>query len=82
MDDGLISCRTSEEAVELRNRTQSVLHANGKLKLHKFTFNNRNVLDSLPQNDLAKDLCIIDLSMTRYQYRDASDCLWTLKQTN
>ena len=61
VDDGLVSCRTSEEAVDLLNRTQSVLYANGKLRLHKFASNNRNVLDSLPQNDLAKDLCNIDL---------------------
>ena len=60
VDDGLVSCRTSEEAVDLLNRTQSVLYTNGKLRLHKFASNNRNVLDSLPQNDLAKDLCNID----------------------
>lgn len=52
VDYGLVSCRTSEEAVDLLNRTQSVLYASGKLRLHKFASNNRNVLDSLPQNDL------------------------------
>ena len=61
LDDALVSCRTSKEAVDLLNRTQSVLYANGKLRLHNFASNNRNVLDSLPQNDLAKDLCNIDL---------------------
>ena len=35
-DGGLVSCRTSEEAADLLNRTQSVLPANGKLRLHMF----------------------------------------------
>lgn len=58
---GLVSCRTPEEAVELLTRTQRVRHDNGKLRLHKFASNNRQVLDSFPQSDLAKDLCNLDL---------------------
>ncbi|XP_055996295.1 uncharacterized protein LOC130046878 [Ostrea edulis] len=61
VDDGLISCRTSEEAVDLLVRTQRILHDNGKLRLHKFSSNNREVLDSFPQSELAKDLCNLDL---------------------
>lgn len=61
VDDGLVSFRTPEEAVELLARTQRVLHDNGKLKLHMFASNNREVLDSFLQSDLAKDLCNLDL---------------------
>lgn len=61
VDDGLVSCRTSEEAINLLARTQRVLHDNGKLRLHKFASNNREVLDSFPQSELAKDLCNLDL---------------------
>lgn len=61
VDDGLVSCRTPEEAVELLVQTQRVLYDNGKLRLHKFASNNREVLDSFPQSDLAKDLCNLDL---------------------
>lgn len=41
VDDGLVSCRTPEEAVDLLVRTQRVLHDTGKLRLHKFASNNR-----------------------------------------
>lgn len=34
VDNGLVSCRTSEEAINLLARTQHVLHDNGKLRLH------------------------------------------------
>lgn len=61
VDDGLVSFRTPEEAVELLARTQRVLHDNGKLRLHMFASNNREVLDSFPQSDLAKDFCNLDL---------------------
>lgn len=61
VDDGVVSCRTSEEAINLLARTQRVLHDNGKLRLHKFASNNREVLDSFPQSELAKDLCNLDL---------------------
>lgn len=61
VDDGVVSCRTSEEAINLLARTQRVLHDNGKLRLHKFASNNREVLDSFPQRELAKDLCNLDL---------------------
>lgn len=61
VDGGLVSFRTPEEAVELLARTQRVLHDNGKLRLHMFASNNREVLDSFPQSNLAKDLCNLDL---------------------
>lgn len=61
VDEGVVSCRTSEEAINLLARTQRVLHDNGKLRLHKFASNNREVLDSFPQSELAKDLCNLDL---------------------
>lgn len=61
VDDGMVSCRTPEEAVELHVRTQRVLNDNGKLRPHKFASNNREVLDSFPKSDLAKDLCNLDL---------------------
>lgn len=60
VDDGLVSCRTSEEAINLLARTR-VLHDTGKLRLHKFASNNREVLNSFPQSELAKDLCNLDL---------------------
>lgn len=41
VDDGLVSRRTPEEAVDLHVRIQRVLHDTGKLRLHKFASNNR-----------------------------------------
>lgn len=41
VDDGLVSRRTPEEAVDLLVRIQRVLLDTGKLRLHKFASNNR-----------------------------------------
>lgn len=65
VDDGLISCRTSEEVIDLLRRMQQILHDIGILRLHKFASNNRDVLDAFPQNDRARIL----VTLTHFQCR-------------
>ncbi|XP_056014959.1 uncharacterized protein LOC130052854 [Ostrea edulis] len=79
VDDGLISCRTFEEAVDLLVRTQRTLHDNGKLRLHKFSSNNREVLDSFPQSELAKDLCNLDLCNDTLQMQRSLGLFWDIE---
>lgn len=55
VDDGITSTATEEEAIALiRDATKLCGRAN--LRLHKFLSNSRNVLNSLPQSEIAKNL--------------------------
>lgn len=54
VDDGLVSCSTSKEAIELVSNTQRALKHN--LRLHKIAPNDPKVMKSFDKNDLAKDL--------------------------
>ena len=46
VDDGLSSVPTSEEAVQLLKKTQSVLMDEGKIRLHKIASNSLDVIES------------------------------------
>lgn len=60
VDDGFTSLPTTREAIDLIRTTQAMC-ASANLRLHKFASNRREVLESLPVNDRAKDLKNIDL---------------------
>ena len=62
VDDGLISCETGKQEVSLMKRTQKALMEGGILRLHKITSNSKSVLSQFDQNDLAKDLKVLDFS--------------------
>jgi hypothetical protein len=44
VDDGLISCATSEEAIKVMKDTQEALMEFGNPRLHKFASNDPNVM--------------------------------------
>lgn len=50
VDDGLISVDSVDTAIKLVREAQN-LCAKGKLHLHKFTSNNREVLESIPDSE-------------------------------
>lgn len=50
VDDGLISVESVETAVKVVRDAQSVC-AKGRLHLHKFVSNNREVLESIPESE-------------------------------
>ncbi|KAL1277108.1 hypothetical protein QQF64_023781 [Cirrhinus molitorella] len=52
VDDGLVSVNSVEKANKLVNEAQEVL-AKGKLRLHKFVSNNREVLSAIPESERA-----------------------------
>ena len=61
VDDGLISCSSVCEAVDLVKNTQSELMKGGRLRLHKIASNSTEVLKQFAKDDLAKDLKNIDI---------------------
>jgi hypothetical protein len=61
VDDGLISCCTEDEAVDLMKRTQQALMDGGCLRLHKVASNSKLVLKQFEPDDLAKDLKNLDV---------------------
>ncbi|XP_056236444.1 uncharacterized protein LOC130172051 [Seriola aureovittata] len=61
VDDGLISVESVDSAIKLVREAQTVC-AKGKLHLHKFISNNREVLESVPDSDRAKGVQDVDLN--------------------
>ncbi|XP_062584179.1 uncharacterized protein LOC134245966 [Saccostrea cucullata] len=76
VDDGLVSCRTVEHTVDLVLRTKQALHDNGRIRLHKFASNSREVLIGLDQGDLAKDLKDLDLGTATLPTQRSLGLLW------
>lgn len=54
VDDGLKSVQSVEQAKELIKNTKSLCQRGG-FRLHKFTSNRREVLSSIPQEDMSAD---------------------------
>lgn len=63
VDDGLISVESTESAIKLVKDTQTVC-AKGKLHLHKFISNNREVLESIPDCERAGGVQDVNLEST------------------
>lgn len=61
VDDGLTSCPTPEEAIQILKDTQSALKEFGNLRLHKFASNSPKVMSAFPSEDLATNLKDLDL---------------------
>ncbi|XP_068229507.1 uncharacterized protein [Palaemon carinicauda] len=61
VDDGLTSCTTKEEAINLIKDTQKALAMYGNLRLHKIASNSEEVKKAFPANDLASNLKDLDL---------------------
>ena len=53
VNDGLGSFSTSTDCVEVLKKTQETLAREGNLRLHKIASNNKSVMASFPQDDLA-----------------------------
>lgn len=56
MDDGLTSCPTAEEAIEIVKDTQSALKIYGNIRPHMFASNSQDVISAFAPNDLATNL--------------------------
>ena len=62
VDDGIVSVQTPEQAKQLVKQARD-LCSKGGIHLHKFASNNRDVLESTPITERAKDLQDLDLSI-------------------
>lgn len=65
VDDGLTSCPTNEEAIDLMRRAQDAMKRYGNLRLHKFASNREEVMKAFEYQDLAQD--IYDLNLDKDQ---------------
>ncbi|KAJ8369824.1 hypothetical protein SKAU_G00098520 [Synaphobranchus kaupii] len=61
VDDGLVSVEHVDTAIRLVKEAQEVF-AEGRLHLHKFISNNREVLESVPESERASGVRDVDLS--------------------
>lgn len=71
-----VSCKTVDLAVDPVLRTKQALQDNGRIRLHKFAFNSRQVLHALDQSDLAKDLKDLDLGTVTLPTQRSLGLLW------
>jgi hypothetical protein len=82
VDDGLISCATSEEAIKVMKDTQEALMDFGNLRLHKFASNDPNVMSAFPSDDLATSLTDLDLESDDKPLQHSLGLNWDLNSDN
>ena len=78
VDDGLKSVPTVAEAIKLIESTRK-LCAKGGLRLHKFTSNSREVLETIPEDDRAKGLKNLDLHQNSLPMEGALGVQWCVE---
>ncbi|XP_056006873.1 uncharacterized protein LOC125665314 [Ostrea edulis] len=76
VDDGLVSCKTVDQTVDLVLQAQQTLQDRGRVRLHKFPSNSRYVLNALDQADLAKNLKDLDLGTAALPTQRSLRLLW------
>ncbi|KAK7882990.1 hypothetical protein WMY93_029164 [Mugilogobius chulae] len=81
VDDGLTSVETVEEAVILVKEAQA-LCAKGKLHLHKFLSNNREVLDSIDATERAAEIKDVDLNYSDLPVQRVLGIRWDIESDN
>ena len=78
VDDGLKSVPTVAEAIKLIESTRK-LCAKGGLRLHKFTSNAREVLETIPEDERAKGLKNLDLHQNSPPLERALGVQWCVE---
>ena len=61
VDDGLASCSTDKEAIDLMRKTQDAMKQYGNLRLHKVASNSEEVMKAFEPQDLAQDIYDLNL---------------------
>ena len=79
VDDGLTSCPTSDEAVDLLKYTQKSLSESG-IHLHKISSNVQEVMKCFPKEDLALNLNQIDFDLESLPSQRSVGLEWDLNQ--
>jgi len=75
VDDGIKSVPTIAEAVKLIESTRK-LCTKGELRLHKFSSNSREVLETIPEDERAKGLKNLDLHQSSLPMERALGVKW------
>ena len=78
VDDGLKSVASSQQAIDLLQRTQAML-ATGNLRLHKISSNDPHVMNAFPPNDRAADLRDLDLNPDSAPIQRSLGVSWDIK---
>ena len=77
VDDGLISVDSVDTAIKLVKEAQK-LCAKGRLHLHKFISNNREVLESIPDSERASGVQDVDLSREELPVHTVLGVKWSV----
>ncbi|KAL0153126.1 hypothetical protein M9458_051582, partial [Cirrhinus mrigala] len=78
VDDGLISLETVEETVKLVKEAQAVC-VKGKLHLHKFISNNREVLEAINERDRAVEVKNVDFKHDHLPVQNVLGVRWDVE---
>ncbi|XP_028391897.1 uncharacterized protein LOC114516570 [Dendronephthya gigantea] len=79
VDDGLTSCSTSKEAIDLIKNSQSML-ATANLRLHKIASNSTQVMEAIPLEDRAESLRDLDLYRDPLPSQLSLGIVWNLQK--
>ena len=79
VDDGLTSCSTTEEAVDLIKQTQAML-ATANIRLYKIASNAVEVMKALPQEDRLDTLQNLDLQRDPLPPQRSLGVMWNLQE--
>ncbi|KAL7849158.1 hypothetical protein SRHO_G00207810 [Serrasalmus rhombeus] len=75
VDDGLTSVTSTKEAIQLVKEARE-LCSTGKLRLHKFISNSKEVLDTIPKEECAEAATDKDLALGELQIERALGVQW------
>ena len=75
VDDGLISVETQDQAIQLVKEARD-LCSMGKLHLHKFVSNSKEVLDTIPEVERAEGVKDLNLAFGELQVERALGVQW------
>ncbi|KAJ8391740.1 hypothetical protein AAFF_G00086900 [Aldrovandia affinis] len=78
VDDGLISVDSVNEAVQLITEARDIC-AKGKLHLHKFVSNSREVLDTIPESERATEMNDVDLNYSEPPMQSVLGVKWSVE---
>lgn len=78
MDDGLVSVDSNKKANKLVREAQEVL-AKGKLRLHKFVSNSREVLSAIPESERASIVKDVNLNYNELPMLSVLGVKWNIE---
>lgn len=81
VDDGLVSVTSDVEAIQLVEDARKLCNT-GKLRLHKFISNSKNVLESIPKEECAESVKHLDMAFGEPLMERALGVQWCVSSDN